>query len=311
MLAWLEHEINAMSVSDYQVMFLVLTIGIPALVYISFKAFKRFRFMDATATSLVRSAAQGHVELKGLGEWLPNGGIFSPFSKSRCVWYHCTIEKRKKSGKNTSWVNVSEETSDELFRLVDETGHCIIDPDHANVVPEHDVTWYGNNQSDFSNAPAASKWISLTSGRYRFRERLIRTASPIYALGWFSSFHTDITEEYIERQVEDLLRQWKLQPGRYLRQYDINQNNKLEGDEWRAVRADARKQVLEKINRENQAQHLLSKPSDSRLPYILSAVDEESLVKRKKWTAYGSISVAFLVFLTLLLLFSIRSPLMI
>lgn len=309
MWTWLEGEIKAMSQSDYLVMFLVLSVAIPVLLYFSYKAFKRFRFMDATATSRVRSAAQGHVELKGLGEWLPNGSILSPFSKSRCIWYHCTIEKRKNRGKNTTWSNLRDELSGELFRLVDDTGHCIINPDHAHVVPEHDVTWYGSSQGDYDKAPGSSRWISFGSGRYRFRERLIRTASPIYALGWFSSFHTEVADDYVERHTKDLVRQWKLQPGRYLRQFDLDGNNKLQKDEWKVVRAAARKQVLERINRDNQAQHLMSKPENSKLPFILSAIPEESLVRRKKWAAYGFASIAFIVFICLLLMHSIRSPL--
>lgn len=308
-MAWIEREIIAMSSSDYQVMFALSTISIPVLVYLAFRGFKRFRFMDATATSLVRSAAQGHVELKGLAEWLPNGTILSPFSKSRCVWYHCTIEKRRRSGKHTTWTNVSDQTSDELFRLVDDTGHCIINPDRAHVVPEHDVTWYGSSQSDHGKAPRSSSWITFGSGRYRFREQLIRTATPIYTLGWFSSFHTEVADEYIERHTDELVRQWKLQPQRYLRQFDLDRNNRLEKDEWSVVRAAARAQVLKQINRENQAQHLLSRPENSKLPYIISAIPEEALVKRKKWIAYGSVSAAFVIFVTLVLMYSIRSPL--
>ena len=309
MWSWFEGEIAAMSLSDYQVMFLVFTLAVPVLIYFSYKAFKRFRFIDATATSLVRSAAQGHVELKGLGEWLPNDTILSPFSQSRCVWYHCSIDKRKKSGKNTTWSNIFDEVSDGLFRLVDQTGHCIVNPDRAHVVPEQDITWYGSDRSHQNRAPKSSSWITFGSGNYRFRERLIRTASPVYALGWFSSFHTDVADDYIEKQTEETVRQWKIQPERYLRQFDLNKNNKLDKDEWKVVRNAARKQVLDRVNQENQAQHLMSKPENSNLPFILSAVPEESLVRRKKWRACGFVVLAFAIFVALLLMYSIRSPL--
>jgi len=309
MWSWLEVKIQTMPASDYQTLFAVFAIMIPVLLYLSYMAFKRFRFMDATATSLIRSAAQGHVELKGLAEWMPNGAIVSPFSNSRCVWYHCTIDKRSTSGKRTTWTNVSEQTSEALFRLQDDTGHCIVDPEKAHVVPEQDVTWYGNSQGDYANAPRKSGVISVGSGRYRFRERLIRTATPVYALGWFRSFHTEVTETYVDRQTEDLIRQWKLQPGRYLRQYDLDRNDKLQDDEWKVVRAAARKQVLADIHRENDAQHLLSRPDDTNLPFILSALPEEALVSRKKWIAYGSVSTAFTLFAALLLMYAIRSPL--
>jgi hypothetical protein len=53
----------------------------------------------------------------------------------------------------------------------------------------------------------------------------------------------------------------------------------------------------------------MSRPDDKSHPYILSAVDEDILVARKRLKAYASITLAFLLFSTLVTLFSIRSPL--
>ena len=309
MFGWLESEILKMPGSDYLLLFGALVVAAGVLLCLAFLAFKRFRFMAATPTSKIRSAAQGQVELKGLGEWLPNGTITSPFSNSRCIWYHCTIEKRRKVGKTTTWANISDDCSSHLFRLVDDTGHCIIDPDHAHVIPESDQTWYGSNRDDYFRAPGRPRWISLGFGRYRFRERLIRPATSIYALGWFRSFHPDPSGETIERQVEELVRQWKLQPLRYLRQFDLDHDNRLEGDEWKVVRAAAREEVLARINRETEAQHLMSRPQEKNLPFILSAVPEESLVRRKQWKAYSAVAGAFILLVALLLMASVRSPL--
>ena len=159
MYAWLKSEILAMSEIDYLVLLAVLTGVFAYLMYYCYCAFRSFRFADGTATSKIRSAAQGFVELKGLGEWLSDDSIASPFSNSRCVWYHCTIEKRKKSGKRSSWSNVSDECSSALFRLVDDTGWCIIDPDHAQVIPETDITWYGHNTDYCSKPPTRARWL--------------------------------------------------------------------------------------------------------------------------------------------------------
>ena len=113
-----ENEILGMSRIDYLVMYLVMAAVLLALLYYSFHAFRRFRFMTGTATSKIRSAAQGLVELKGLGEFIQNDVIVSPFSGERCLWYHCTIDKRrsKSTGKGTSWTNISDEISEHLFR---------------------------------------------------------------------------------------------------------------------------------------------------------------------------------------------------
>ena len=83
MFSLLESEILALTGSDYLVLFGVLLLIFAYLNYYAYFAFKRFRFMDGTATSRIRSAAQGHVELKGLAEWLPQDSITSPFSGAR------------------------------------------------------------------------------------------------------------------------------------------------------------------------------------------------------------------------------------
>lgn len=94
MFSWVEYEILGLARTEYLVLSTILVAGVIFLVYLAFVTFKRFRFMDATATSKIRSAAQGQVELKGLAEFMQNDTIYSPFSGSRCVWYHCSIDKK-------------------------------------------------------------------------------------------------------------------------------------------------------------------------------------------------------------------------
>jgi len=265
--------------------------------------------MDGTATSKIRSAAQGHVELKGLGELMQGDSIQSPFSGSRCIWYHCTIDKRQRGGKRTTWTNITDECSGHLFRLVDDTGECIIDPDQAHVIPETDLTWYGHRTEPRTPAPKRNTIISLNRGNYRFRERLIRPATALYTMGWFRTIHSNVSDELISKQEADLVKQWKLQPQRYLREFDLDQDGKIRQGEWQAVRAAARKQVLARIYQQQREHHVLSRPEHKGQPYIISAQDEEILVAGKKLKAYASITLAFLIFSSLVTLFSIRTPL--
>lgn len=308
MLSWLEFELREMPATEYLTLYGVGVLLLGFLAYYAFAAYRRFRFMDGTATSKIRSAPQGHVELKGLGEWLPNGAISSPFSNSRCVWYHCTIDKRRRSGKRTTWTNISDQRSDHLFRLVDDTGECVVDPDDAHVIAESDHTWYGNNTEAAGNGPGRGL-LSLGLGKYRFRERLIRPATQIYALGAFHTVYSNPSDDFVSRRVDDLVGQWKLQPQRYLRDFDLDGNGKIQKTEWQVIRAAARKQVLAEIAREQREHHVLSRPLDSKHPYILSAVPEESLVMRKKLKAYLAAGGAFLIFSALVVMYSFRAPL--
>ena len=146
-------------------------------------------------------------------------------------------------------------------------------------------------------------------GSYRFRERLIRPASSLYVLGWFRTIHSILASGFISKQVDDLARLWKLQPERYLREFDFDQNSKIQQAEWRAVRAAARKQVLAKINSEQNEHHVMSRPQEESQPYIISATREEDLVARKKVKAYSAVATGFLVFSALVVMFSFRAPL--
>ena len=306
MYSWLKSEILVLSESDYLVLYTFLVALFGYLACFCYSTFKRFRFVEGTATSKIRSAAQGQVELKGQSECLPGDSINSPFSERPCVWYHCTIDKKQRSGKRTTWSSISDECSDHLFRLVDDTGVCIIDPDDAHVVAETDVTWYGNNRDARTRPPSSRRRIQFGVGKFRFRERVIRPATPIYVLGWFRTFNSYPREKNIVQQVEDLIRQWKLQPQRYLSDFDLDQNGKIQKQEWKAIRAAARQRVLAKLNGENREQHILSRPQDDRQPYILSATGEDELVARKKFYAYASMSGAFLIPLALIVIYSVR-----
>ena len=235
--------------------------------------------------------------------------ITSPFSNSRCIWYHCTIDKRQRSGKHTSWTNISDDCSGHLFRLVDDTGWCVVDPDHAHVIAESDITWYGHSTDSRSRAPKRSSLIKLGMGNYRFRERLIRPATELYAMGEFQSFQNSLSDEMIDKQVEDLVREWKLKPQQYLARFDLDGNGVIQKQEWKAIRSAARKQVLSALNKDDSEHHLLLRPTNHKQPFILSAVSEEELIASKKLGAYASVGAAFLLLISLAMLYAIRQPL--
>ncbi len=167
----------------------------------------------------------------------------------------------------------------------------------------------GHSREYRSKPPKKNSLISLSPGNYRFRERLIRPATRLYVLGWFHTLYNDPSAEFIASQVEDLIKQWKLQPRRYLQAYDFDQNGRILKGEWKAIRAAARKQVLAKINSHKSEHHVISRPEEKRQPYIISALGEAQPVARNKLKAYASVATAFVLFSTLLTMFSIRAPL--
>ena len=118
------------SKGDPIVLALLGIIGGIVMFVFGFKQRKRYKIIEATPTSKVRSLAVGLVELQGQAE-IEAAAMKSPFSQCDCVYYSYLIEQRKKSGKRTTWVTVAKGQSESPFRLKDSTGSILILPKGA------------------------------------------------------------------------------------------------------------------------------------------------------------------------------------
>lgn len=111
----------------------------------AFVYLKRKRVIEDTPTSLIRSAPQGYIELQGMADLMDGEPIHAPLSMKLCGWYKYKVEHREthySNGKRTTrWATVDQGTSEELFYLVDTSGHCAIDPEGAVVTPTHRNVW--------------------------------------------------------------------------------------------------------------------------------------------------------------------------
>ena len=125
-------------------------------------------------------------------------------------------------------------------------------------------------------------------------------------MGLFKTIQNNISNEAVTKRTEALVKHWKIQPERFLSKYDIDKNGVIQKQEWQLIRQAAKKQILAKIDKENQPIHLLSQPTQKGKPFILSTDDEEHLVFSKKFTAYLSIITAFLLFVAFLICIDIR-----
>jgi len=308
MYSWFETEILKLGDGEYSALLIFLTGLSLYLLYRTQAAFRRYRFISGTATSKIRSASQGYVELKGIGEFMPGDVLISPFTGNRCLWYQCTVEQKQKIGKSTTWTNISDEISNNLFHLLDDTGECVIDPEDAHVVAESNQTWYGHSMQDRLHATTSSGVLTgIAIGGYRFSERLIRPASLIYALGFFRTLQNTADSPVVEAEVKGLLRKWKLQPHRYLSHFDFDANGNIDKQEWRAIHHKARQQVISKSQRP-QSHNILERPQEAGQPFILSAIEEENLFFRKKLLAVSTGSVAFLLFIIIINIIAVRPP---
>jgi hypothetical protein len=279
----------------------------------------RKRVMEDIPTSKIRSAAQGYVELDGIGHFMDGPPIISPVSQSHCLWYDFRIEEYVKSGDKGSWRTLRKGCSDELFELVDDTGKCVIDPDGAKVTPSQSAVWYG--RSPHTSRPprhdsrlgtllwrGTSVMLPRREGTYRYTEKLLAKGEPVYAIGLFNTVGGVGGDYDLDTDVRELTREWKQDTQTLLARFDSNKDGKIDMEEWETAREAARKEVMKK-HAEHRALppiHVMGDTHDRRRPYLLSAYPQSALINRYHWYAVSLLGTFVLLGIFLAWMLSIR-----
>lgn len=273
-----------------------MTAGIAVLLALAgfagfFLFLRRLRFVEDTPQSLIRSAAQGYVELQGVCRLMPGAPIIAPLTQQTCVWWSYSIEQKSSSGNNrVTWNTVQRRTSDDLFFIDDGTGHCAVDPDHAVIYPSIKQVWYGN--SEMPEGGPALGTLGLTAS-YRYSESRIETDARLYALGYF---HTQgpVGMGEIDEEIRQLLVEWKQNQAALIARFDTNHDGRIDQQEWDAAREEARKEILAQ-EREAMSRppiNVLSRPRDGR-PFILSTTPQQKLETRLRLYIAASLLAFF------------------
>jgi len=292
--------IHADKVEVSIVLLLYVSIALFSL-YAIFRYFHRSRIIDDTPTSKIRSAHQGYVELEGRGRLMRGTPIVSPLSKQQCLWYRYSIERRTNEydigrGHNLSktfWETVDSGISDNLFLLTDDTGICVIDPEGAVISPSFAKTWYGAREYTINDAPSAEAIIAVSKTstglfadkHYRYTEQRIDVGAELYILGRFKSIGGRREKLDKSAEVRDLLANWKTRPNFLRARFDENNDGEIDLGEWQNVMSAAQQEVENSFS-ERLVQpeiHTVSKPIDSRRPYIISVEDQDSIARRYRW----------------------------
>lgn len=254
------------------------------------------RLLEDTPTSKIRSAAQGYVELNGRTHLLPGPPIVSPLTQTRCAWWRYRVEEYQRSGygnrRRSHWRTLESACSDHLFMLDDGTGECVVDPHGARVTPGLRRRWQGRGRRP-ARVPPHSPWLSF--GRYRYTEELLFLYHPVYALGFFRTQNA-IQAFDEDRELRELLAEWKRDTRRLLGEFDGNGDGQIDLQEWETVRRAALRQVRQaQVTQSVQPDiHVLCRPPDGR-PYLLSARTEAQLTGRYRQLALGGVLLAALL----------------
>lgn len=250
---------------------------VPLLVPISLwgwhAAFRRYRMISDVPLSNITSAAQGYVELQGIGQKRTDASLISRVTLLPCLWYRYRIEERR--GSRNEWTTIESGTSDQIFEIRDRTGSCVIDPDRAEVMTSRcDVT--------------------VRDG-YRYTEEMILPGDTVYALGEFVTINNSDGVLSERDDVSNLLAEWKKDSGSLIKRFDRNGDGEIDLQEWESARAEARKQVLAQ-HRELRLQpgvNILRCPVDGRA-FFLSNKPPEALVWHYRWISWAHMTVFFL-----------------
>jgi hypothetical protein len=211
-------------------------------------AYRRYRQIQDLPTSRVASAAQGYVELFGRSEPLGGEPVLSRHTGLPCCWYRYYIERK---GSDDKWEYEDSGVSDAHFRLVDDTGECVISPDGAEVVSKHKERW--------------------VRGDYRYTEWLLLPKGPLYALGEFRTEGGSNAELDERADMTALLADWKRDRKTRLERFDLNRDGAVDLKEWELARLQAQREVRKSHAeiRSRDGVHILTKPRDGRL-FLLS-----------------------------------------
>jgi len=229
---------------------------------------RRLLAMSGTPTSRIASAAQGYVELVGRGRSHPDFQVLSRLTFLPCIWYRFIVEQRNSKNK---WERVSSGRSDESFMLHDGSGLCVVDPDHAEVIPRRKEVW--------------------TQGEFRYTEWLILPQETIYVLGEFSTLSGETIDLDLKRDIGELLAEWKRNQPQLLERFDLDRDGTISEKEWTLARSQAKREVR-KTHKEIRTQpgtNILHKPRDGRL-FLISNIDPEKLARRYRLWAWAHLA---------------------
>jgi len=124
--------------TEYIISIVFAIVGLAVFLY-GFKVMSKYRLINDTPRSKIRSMAMGLVELHG--NVFADKYITTPFSQTDCIYYSYEIKEyrehtsRGSDGKTTrskSWDTISSGERRIPFFAKDETGNVYVDPKNAN-----------------------------------------------------------------------------------------------------------------------------------------------------------------------------------
>ncbi len=220
---------------------------------------------------LVISAAQGYVELVGTCRAIPDADLLRYGKAPPCLWYLATIiEQYHRFGKTRTRTRV--ERSDDTFLIDDGTGECVIDPEHAEVLSAHQISW--------------------RNGDTYYRVCYLLPGDRLYAIGDMRTLRAADGTLNRSADLSALLHVWKRDRAVLVQRFDTDGDGEIDLQEWQGAVTAAGREV-DARHREMRLEpglHLMRAPGDGR-PFLLSNRDPDALRQRYEWWAWFHLAV--------------------
>lgn len=291
MLGQFTSAITGLAAQEFWVFLGGVTIGALVTLRVGYRALAHKRLVEDTPTTLLRSAAQGTVEISGIARLFDGERIFAPLTGRECCWYRYAIERRQRDERGrTRWTPVERGISPHLFMLDDGTGTCAVDPEGADVMPSIRNAWRGNSRIPPRLSAQPGRFMRLYGHEYRYSEELLEIGKPLYALGFLRTHGGAATPADQSAETAARLRALKSDRTTLLQRYDRDGNGEIDLHEWEQARRDA--------EAETRAAHatgaslplavdVLARPADGNQPFLLSAESESQLRRRHAAAGFG------------------------
>lgn len=287
---WASHYVNLIACGVYLGLLFVgllytqlhilidFKLGIYGLIVLAIFAFAynywRYLAISKAPLSTIASAAQGYVELNGVTSIEKT--IYSPLHNIECVWHRSWAYAHD---ADNLWRLVDYQQSDEKFLLTDSTGTCTVDPKGAEVVHITKRTREHNG--------------------HRYVEEYLLSGFPLYLIGQLDTRHHFVDEKETVKQMGGLITDWKSEPEKMKRRFDLDRSGEIDQEEWGKARVEAREEIERRqMYKAHTGDFEISAPSNGQL-YLLSGIHPKDLRKRYAcWTLTHLAALAGLFILT-------------
>lgn len=216
--------------------------------------------------------------------------VIAPLSGKPCVWFCFVVEQNARDPEHDSliggWQSIERGVSDAIFALDDGTGHCVVDPDGAEVTACTNLVWRGREPRPGYSPKSTSRWMVLFgTGPYRYTESRIHEHDLLGALGYFETLGSGPVSSPDE-EVRKVLSAWKKDRVDLLRRFDANRDGTVDMAEWDRAQRAAEAEVVAGVHEpaDNGSINVLKKPYDDQ-PYCLFAADSAAIITRHRRAA--------------------------